>query len=75
MKLSVDRITDNIAVVEKDDMTHFEIDISVLPEGTKEGSILIYKNGIYTLDTDEEARRRSELFNKQRMLFGDRKKD
>ena len=52
MKLTVDRIVEGFAVVEKEDLSHENISLSFLPEGTKEGSVLIFDGSTYTLDAD-----------------------
>lgn len=75
MKLIVDRITENIAVLEKDDLSHIELDVSLLPKGTKEGSVIMYENGVYTIDDSDEEERRKRIFAKQRLVFTNRKKD
>ena len=75
MKLIVDRITGNIAVLEKEDMSHVELDISVLPKGTKEGSVIVYENGVYSMDSAAEEERRKTISAKQRLVFTKRKKD
>ena len=75
MRLTVDRIVEGIAVLEKDDMTHCEIALSLLPEGTKEGTVLFFDGEKYTVDAEEEAIRRKRILEKQRMLFKKQKKD
>ena len=75
MKLIVDRITENIAVLEKDDLSYIELDVSLLPKGTKEGSVIMYENGVYTIDDADEEERRKRIFAKQRLVFTNRKKD
>ena len=75
MKLIVDRITENIAVLEKDDLSHVEVDSSLLPDGAKEGSVIRCDNGVYTLDTGAEEERRKKILAKQKLIFSNRKKD
>ena len=69
MKLIVDRITQGIAVCETEDQTFIKLPLSHLPENTREGSVLIALDGVYTLDTAEEAARRKALFALQNQLF------
>ena len=69
--LSVDRIENDTAVCERDDMSVVELALSSLPQGTKEGSVLKVENGIYSLDESEEKRRRKRIFELQNMLFSD----
>lgn len=70
MYISVDRITETLAVCEKDDMTTIEIPISKLPTEVKEGSVLVINDdGSYSIDKDEESRRKTRILNLQAMLF------
>ena len=71
MYLSVDRIENDTAVCERDDMSVVELALSALPQGTKEGSVLKVENGIYSLDETEEKRRRKRILEFQNMLFSD----
>lgn len=70
MKWAVDRIIDNIAVIENiKTLEKKEIDITLLHFSIYEGAILTYENNIYKLDeTEEEIRRKIilEKFNKLR---------
>ena len=75
MKLIVDRIEEGIAVLEKEDMTHIHINLSELPAGTKEGSVLTFDGTTYTLDADEEENRRKRILEMQNMIFKKAKKD
>ena len=62
MKFSVDRIEDNVVVLESIENNEIrEVDISLLPEGIKEGSILVLNNDIYELDLNEEELRRKRI--------------
>lgn len=69
--LSVDRIENDTAVCERDDMSVVELALSSLPQGIKEGSVLKVENGIYSLDENEEKRRRKRILELQNMLFSD----
>lgn len=75
MKFIVDRIEEGIAVLEKEDFTHIHINLSELPEGTKEGSVLSFDGTTYVPDSDEEERRRKRILEMQNMLFKKAKKD
>ena len=70
MKYAVDRIINNIAIIENiDTLETKEINITTLPFSIYEGAILTYLDNIYKLDeTEEEKRRRIilEKFNKLR---------
>ena len=71
MNLSVDRIVEGIAVCENDDGEILKINLCELPEGTREGSMILFENGEYFLDNETESQRREELFDLQNLLFGD----
>lgn len=75
MILTVDRIEEGIATLEKEDMTHIQISISLLPEGTKEGSVLNFDGAEYTLDAEEEERRRKRMLELQSRLYKKGKKE
>ena len=75
MKLSVDRIVEGIAVLEKEDMSHIEVELALLPDDVKEGSVLSFDGERYKLDSSEEELRRQRILEKQRMLFKKDKKD
>ena len=62
MKLIVDRIEGNFAVCEQEDKTTVNISLGDLPKEIREGSVLIFENGIYFVDVDEEESRRIKLF-------------
>lgn len=70
MKLIVDRIENGIAVLEKDDLSVVEVALSALPDGTKEGSVILQnEDGSYNLDLTEEEARRKRLLELQKNLF------
>lgn len=72
MYISVDSISEGIAKCEKEDMTTFELPLSSLPEGVKEGSVLFLDmNGNYEIDAEEEKRRKQRILDLQSKLFGD----
>lgn len=53
--LVIDRIEDNIAICEnRYNKVIFEIDLSKLPKGSKEGTILKYLDGEYRIDEEEQ---------------------
>lgn len=62
MKYSIDRIENNIAVLEDINTGEKkEVDISLLPEEIKEGTILSFNDDKYELDLDEEEERRKRI--------------
>ena len=68
----IDRIESGIAVLVADCGETFEISVDELPEAYGEGSILLFDNGLWSLDERESARRRQELNTRLQGLF-DRK--
>ncbi len=69
MKLTVERIYQDIAVLEKEDMSHIEVSTKLLPEGLKEGNVLIFNGFDYLIDTEAEAQARKRIIEKQRSIF------
>lgn len=69
MNYAVDRINENIVILENTlSGEKIEIDITNLPQGIKEGSIITLNDGIYTLNTDEEELRRQRIREKLNRL-------
>lgn len=69
MKWAVDRIIDNIAVIENiNTLEKKEIDITTLPYSLYEGAILSYIDNTYILDETEEERRRRIILEKFKRL-------
>lgn len=68
MKFAVDRIENNIAILENlKTKEKKEISIQLLPSDIKEGMIIIKNNDKYYIDKDEEIKRRKRIitmFNK-----------
>lgn len=62
MKYAIDRIEDNIVVIENI-KTNEKIELlkEQLPENIKEGNILILENNEYKLDLNEEELRRKKI--------------
>lgn len=69
MRFTVERIYQDIAVLEKEDMTHIEVSTALLPEGVKEGNVLVFNGADYITDIDAEAEARTEIIKKQRSIF------
>ncbi len=69
MKLFIDRLEDEIAVCETETQTFVKLPVSLLPKGSREGSVLHFLAGDYVLLPDEEAERRHEAFELQTSLF------
>lgn len=68
----VDRIEDSVAVLECENMSSIEVQLSLLPEGTKEGNVLIFDGTSYSPDKAEETARRNRILQKQRKIFKNR---
>jgi len=69
MQYIIDRFEDGVAVLEKEDGAREDIPLEELPEGAREGSVLVRENGAWALDLQEEEERRKRLFAKQEGLF------
>lgn len=62
MKYSVDRIEENVCVLENLESEEIiEIELKKLPKGVHEGSIVIINDGLFNLDLEEEQKRRTDL--------------
>lgn len=51
----VDRIEGEYAICECEDETRLDILLKDLPNGVKEGSIIVLENGVYSLAPNEEV--------------------
>lgn len=69
MYYSVDRIINDTAVCEGEDMSMVNIPLSKLPSGVKEGSIVVEANGEYILDLEKEKEIRQKNIALQNALF------
>ena len=66
----IDRFEDGFAVCEREDLSHVNVDVRLLPDGAKEGSVIDFSDGVYTIDEAETLQRRREMSKKLRRLFG-----
>ena len=65
MKYAIDRIENNIAILENLETKEIiEADISLLPEGSKESSIITIIDNEYKLDIEDEQVRKESLLNR-----------
>lgn len=65
MKYAIDRIENNIAILENLETKEIiEVDISLLPEESKESSIITIIDNEYKLDIEEEQERKESLLNR-----------
>lgn len=69
MRYAVDRIEEGVAVCEREDGASVHVLASRLPAGTREGSLLSFADGTWTLLEEETDRVRHELFSLQESLF------
>ena len=68
-KYAVDRIEEGVAVCESGDGEVLHVRVRTLPDGVREGSLLSFANGQWTLLEAETAEVRHELFMMQESLF------
>ncbi len=66
----IDRIEDGIAVVERDDGSHFSLPAEELPDGAGEGSVIAEKDGVLRVDLEAEKIRKKEMLELQNKIFG-----
>ena len=67
--LMIDRFEGDVAVCEDEDRRIVKMDRSLLPEGAREGSVLIPDQEGYRLDTAAEADRRERIKRLQDSLW------
>ena len=69
MKYIIDRIEDNIAILEQQDTKEFiNISTNILPNCIKEGMILSIINNTYTIDIKATEKRKKEVLEKFKRL-------
>lgn len=72
MKFTVDRIENNIAVLEnRDTLEMINVNTSLLPSDIYEGCILLYDNNKYIKLVDEEVERRKKIEERFKRLRSD----
>ena len=65
MKYAIDRIENNIAILENIETKEIiEVELSILPENIKESNVLLFENNEYKLDIEGEAIRRQNILNR-----------
>ena len=69
MRYSVDRIENGKAVCEDEKQNIINIEISLLPEGIREGDILEVKDGKFVICRDDTEKRRKQMADLQASLF------
>ncbi|MBQ8028698.1 MAG: DUF3006 domain-containing protein [Clostridia bacterium] len=71
-KLIIDRIEGNFAICENEKCDIINISLDDLPEGAKEGRVLILKSDqTYIFDVEEENKRRERILKLQNSIFSD----
>lgn len=73
-EIVVDRIEGGFAVCEMPDETEQTIPLSSLPQGVKEGTVLDFCDGIYTVNEEKAKAKRKSNFDLQSQLFNRKKK-
>lgn len=69
MKYIIDRIEDNIAILENQETKEMiDIDINELPANIKEGNVLIYDNKKYYINANIEEERKKNILEKFQKL-------
>lgn len=69
----VDRVENNIAVLECPDGKFLNVEVDLLPFKVREGNVLLKKSdGTFTLSNDEEKKRKSQAYSLQEKIFGNR---
>jgi hypothetical protein len=66
--LIIDRLEGEYAILE-DNNNHYEIKLSELPKGCKEGDVITTKDGFYTIDVEQTELRRKAILRLQRNLW------
>ena len=69
MKYSVERKEENIVLCEDDDGGQIKLDISELPQGVREGDIIVRTESGYVIDREETESRRRKMAALQKSLF------
>ncbi|MBQ2758429.1 MAG: DUF3006 domain-containing protein [Clostridia bacterium] len=73
MKYTVERIEDNIAVLEDEQGKFVEVASFLLPENTKSGNVLLFENERYSLINAVDEERQKRILDKYQKLFNKNK--
>ena len=69
----VDRVENNIAVLECPDGKFLNIEVDSLPFKVRESNVLLKKSdGTFTLSNDEVKKRKAHAYSLQEKIFGNR---
>ena len=69
MKYTVERIEDNVVVLEDENGNLLEVSLRLLPENIKSGNILLFENNSYNLINTADEERRKRIKEKYQQLF------
>lgn len=61
MKVVIDRFEENYAVCENEDRTMINLEKKLLPNGAKEGDILVLQDGTISIDKADTQKRKNEI--------------
>ena len=68
----VDRIENNLVVLEAMDKSHSDVSLSLFPDTVKEGDVVILcEDGTYKTDEEKTKARKAKLFEMQKKIFGE----
>ena len=69
----VDRVENNIAVLECPDGKFLNVEVDSLPFKVREGNVLLKQSdGTFTLSNDEKKKRKAQAYSLQEKIFGNR---
>ena len=69
MKYIVERIEDNVAVLEDENGCFVEVSSKLLPENIKSGNVLLFENNSYSLIDTVDEERQKRIMEKYQKLF------
>ena len=69
MKYTIDRFESGFVVCETENLEIVSLPLDSLPEGVREGSVIMFDGGKYTLLDCEEEERRNRILSLQDELF------
>lgn len=61
MRVVIDRFEENYAVCEKEDRTMINLEKKLLPNGAKEGDVLVLKNEAISIDKAATQKKKNEI--------------
>lgn len=74
MKYSIDRFEDGFAVLQDDNGESINVERTALPADSRQGDIVVSKDGKWVKDFEETAKRRNEVLKLQQKLLKKYKK-